>query len=319
MERKDLNFIQHLLERDIKRNLERKTHELIHVLDCKKDSILKELSGVDKVTLTHLRDIISDYYNAKATISDLAKQTLTEFETAVSETLTTAKNGIDEIIEGIVSDTVNNSSEFINEKVNEVIEALRKEFDESLSDIAILKQTDFERGLTNIASSKQNNFNDSINKHTTETFDTFKKQIADDIEQLSENFKQELRDYVDTLDIHAFLEETVMGKINELVTAELTEAKESGEFNGADGYTPVKGVDYFDGEKGDKGDKGDTGADGYTPVKGTDYWTETDKSEIVTETLAAIPSNQIRAIYTVKEGDAIPTGKDGDLYFTYKV
>lgn len=31
---------------------------------------------------------------------------------------------------------------------------------------------------------------------------------------------------------------------------------------GADGYTPVKGVDYFD---------GDPGADGYTPVKGVDY------------------------------------------------
>ena len=35
--------------------------------------------------------------------------------------------------------------------------------------------------------------------------------------------------------------------------------------------------------KGDKGDKGDTGADGYTPVRGTDYWTEADKAEIVDE------------------------------------
>ncbi|ALR15275.1 hypothetical protein [Vibrio natriegens] len=32
--------------------------------------------------------------------------------------------------------------------------------------------------------------------------------------------------------------------------------------DGADGYTPVKGVDYFDGAKGDKGDKGNTGATG---------------------------------------------------------
>lgn len=40
------------------------------------------------------------------------------------------------------------------------------------------------------------------------------------------------------------------------------------------------------GLKGDKGDKGDTGAagaDGYTPVRGTDYWTEADKAEIVDE------------------------------------
>ena len=35
--------------------------------------------------------------------------------------------------------------------------------------------------------------------------------------------------------------------------------------------------------KGEKGDKGDTGADGYTPVRGTDYWTEADKAEIVDE------------------------------------
>ena len=37
------------------------------------------------------------------------------------------------------------------------------------------------------------------------------------------------------------------------------------------------------GEKGLKGDKGDT------PVKGTDYWTESDKAEIVADTLAALP------------------------------
>lgn len=32
---------------------------------------------------------------------------------------------------------------------------------------------------------------------------------------------------------------------------------------GADGYTPIKGVDYFDGKDG---------KDGYTPVKGVDYF-----------------------------------------------
>lgn len=52
---------------------------------------------------------------------------------------------------------------------------------------------------------------------------------------------------------------------------------------GEDGYTPIKGVDYFDGVKGDKGDtgaqgltgatgiQGAIGPDGYTPVKGVDY------------------------------------------------
>ena len=43
------------------------------------------------------------------------------------------------------------------------------------------------------------------------------------------------------------------------------------------------------GLKGDKGDTGAAGADGYTPVKGTDYWTAADKAEIVADTLAALP------------------------------
>lgn len=51
--------------------------------------------------------------------------------------------------------------------------------------------------------------------------------------------------------------------------------------DGKDGYTPIKGIDYFDGEQGEKGEKGYTpikgidyfdGKDGYTPVKGVDYF-----------------------------------------------
>ena len=49
---------------------------------------------------------------------------------------------------------------------------------------------------------------------------------------------------------------------------------------GADGYTPVKGVDYFDGEKG---------TDGKTPIKGQDYFTEADKTELVDAVIAALP------------------------------
>lgn len=45
---------------------------------------------------------------------------------------------------------------------------------------------------------------------------------------------------------------------------------------GKDGYTPIKGVDYFDGEDG---------ADGATPVKGEDYYTEADKAEIIADVL----------------------------------
>ena len=59
---------------------------------------------------------------------------------------------------------------------------------------------------------------------------------------------------------------------------------------GQDGYTPIKGVDYFDGEKGEQGpqgEKGDTGApgidgkDGIDGAPGQDYvLTEQDKQDI---------------------------------------
>lgn len=39
----------------------------------------------------------------------------------------------------------------------------------------------------------------------------------------------------------------------------------------------------------DVGLKGADGEDGKTPVKGTDYWTAADKTEIVADTLAALP------------------------------
>lgn len=58
------------------------------------------------------------------------------------------------------------------------------------------------------------------------------------------------------------------------------------ELKGEDGYTPQKGVDYFDGEDGKDGKDGE---DGYTPVKGTDYFTDADKEEMVQAVLNALP------------------------------
>lgn len=69
--------------------------------------------------------------------------------------------------------------------------------------------------------------------------------------------------------------------------------------DGANGITPTIGANgnwYLDTtdtgkpSRGEKGDTGAAGADGYTPVKGTDYWTESDKAEIVNDTLAALPT-----------------------------
>ena len=83
----------------------------------------------------------------------------------------------------------------------------------------------------------------------------------------------------------------VIGKdeyLDNAVEAALKKAKESGEFDGKDGYTPQKGVDYTDGKDGYTPQKGvdyTDGKDGYTPQKGVDYWTEADKTEIINESV----------------------------------
>lgn len=59
---------------------------------------------------------------------------------------------------------------------------------------------------------------------------------------------------------------------------------------GADGYTPQKGVDYFDGEDGHDGKDG---LDGKTPVKGTDYFTEAEKRELVEDVVDSIGTGTV--------------------------
>lgn len=48
------------------------------------------------------------------------------------------------------------------------------------------------------------------------------------------------------------------------------------------------GGEVFGNIRGEKGDKGDTGADGKTPVKGVDYFTEADKEEIAAQAAAKV-------------------------------
>lgn len=100
----------------------------------------------------------------------------------------------------------------------------------------------------------------------------------------------------------------------------LAQAKESGDFKGDKGDTGANGVSATHSWNGTtltitsasgtssanlKGDKGDTGPQGpqggtgptgptgpagYTPVRGTDYWTAQDKTQIVSDVLAALPT-----------------------------
>ena len=44
--------------------------------------------------------------------------------------------------------------------------------------------------------------------------------------------------------------------------------------------------------QGPQGSQGPAGADGYTPVRGTDYWTAADQEQIVSDVLAALPNAQ---------------------------
>lgn len=81
----------------------------------------------------------------------------------------------------------------------------------------------------------------------------------------------------------------------ERVTKELKTARDNGEFNGPQGPKGDKGekgdqgIQGEKGETGEQGPQGERGADGYTPIRGTDYWTEEDKAEIVNDVLLALP------------------------------
>ncbi len=78
---------------------------------------------------------------------------------------------------------------------------------------------------------------------------------------------------------------------------------------GDDGYTPVKGKDYFtsteidslvshirsivkDGKDGINGKDGAKGEKGDTPIKGIDYWDKNDKEGIIKEVLARMPKQE---------------------------
>ena len=102
-----------------------------------------------------------------------------------------------------------------------------------------------------------------------DTIDTQQTQSAD---------LESLRSGVSAL-LNAY--ETQGGDIASLKTQAHTHSNKSvlDKFADSNGKLQYNGSDV--GLKGDKGD---------TPVKGTDYWTESDKAEIVADTLAALPT-----------------------------
>ena len=110
--------------------------------------------------------------------------------------------------------------------------------------------------------------------------------------------------------------------------ADMIRRADSGEF---DGYTPVKGVDYFDGEKGDKGDpftygdftpeqlaslkgdkgdKGDNGTDGKDGISATHQWNGT----VLTVTSASGTSSADLKGDKGEQGDIGAVGEAGGYY-----
>lgn len=88
------------------------------------------------------------------------------------------------------------------------------------------------------------------------------KEEANQIQQNKTDIEKLSKDKLSTSDL------------NDAIDTALTQAKKSGEFDGADGkdgkdgtdgYTPVKGKDYFDGLPGKDGNNGNDGSDGITP------------------------------------------------------
>ena len=87
-------------------------------------------------------------------------------------------------------------------------------------------------------------------------------------------------------------------KFNQILNFSLPEG-----YSGVDGYTPIKGVDYFDGLPGLNG------KDGYTPIKGVDYFDGLDGKP------GKDGYTPIKGVdyFDGEQGIQGPAGKDGDV------
>jgi hypothetical protein len=100
----------------------------------------------------------------------------------------------------------------------------------------------------------------------TQAVKSLNEQIADETEAREESLNELMEAIDNKLDAD---------KLPTAINTALTQAKESGEFNGKDGAP---------------GPIGPQGPAGKTPKLGVDYWTAADKQQIVTDVLAALPN-----------------------------
>ena len=93
----------------------------------------------------------------------------------------------------------------------------------------------------------------------------------------------------------------------QIVQFESLTEEQKAELKGEDGYTPQKGVDYFDGKDGEDGENG------YTPVKGTDYFTEAEKEEMASEAASKVTAKDVTSKVSITSmGQAVNVRKATD-------
>ena len=91
--------------------------------------------------------------------------------------------------------------------------------------------------------------------------------------------------------------------VNDYVTEEETQEENFIQIKllkGEQGDKGENGIDGINGKDGKDGKDGINGQDGYTPVRGTDYWTSSDKEEVEAEATASV----LASIQTTLDGKA---------------
>lgn len=73
-------------DKDMERVMQHKKREILKELEDTKNRILKELSGVDKITLTRLREIIADYNKIDFNINNKINSVRAEVSDYIAKT-----------------------------------------------------------------------------------------------------------------------------------------------------------------------------------------------------------------------------------------
>ena len=118
-----------LYDKDMERVMQHKKREVIKELEDCKNRILKELSGVDKITLTRLREIIADYNRIDFNINEKIKTFMSNGQIVI--------DGAEEIAR--IFQTEIDKLHELEETVGEIIE-----------DSVYLKDTDFGLNSSNL-------------------------------------------------------------------------------------------------------------------------------------------------------------------------